>query len=137
VSRPGDDEPRDGQGEISALEWVVAALGLLLVLATVGYLLVDGVRGGGERPRLTVRADSVVAMGPGTFVVAFTARNDGRATAAAVTILGELGEGADVEERRAELDFLPGRSERAGALVFGRDPRAAALRLRVEGWREP
>ena len=140
----GDERDRDGArqearggGRISAAEWAVAAFGLLLVLGAVGYLLASAVRGGDARPRLAVRADSVVALAADAFVVPFTARNDGRETVAEVTVAGELRDGAGTETVRVLLDFLPAESERRGALVFTRDPRARPLRLRVESWREP
>ena len=132
----GGGTPERGGNRISALEWAVAAVGLLLVLGTVAFLLVDAVRGDAP-PRLAARADSVIVRGAAEFVVPFTARNDGGATAAEVTVVGELRDGAGVEAARAQLDYLPGASERRGTLVFTRDPRAGTLRLRVEGWREP
>ena len=121
---------------IPALEWAVAALGLLLVLGTVAFLAMDAARGHDQPPDLVVRADTVMALGGG-WLVRFTAENRGRETAAAVGVVGELRDGAGVESSRATLDYVPGRSTREGGLVFRRDPRRGGLELRVEGWRAP
>ena len=121
---------------ISILEWIVAAIGLLLVLAVVAYLVMQSTREHDGSPMITVRQDSVIALGDGGHLVHFTAENRARTTAAAVAIVGELGDGPDAEARRATLDFLPGRSSKRGAMAFRRDPRGG-VRLRVEGFQEP
>ena len=123
--------------EISPFEWVVAALGLLLVLATVGFVVLDAIRTDAGPPRLTVRADSVVSLGDAGWLVPFTARNDAHVTAAGVTIVGELHDAAGVETSRTELDYVPGRSERQGGLLFRRDPRQGVVRVRAEGYQDP
>jgi uncharacterized protein (TIGR02588 family) len=122
---------------ISALEWLVAGVGLLLVVAAVAFLVVDATRGGDRPPLVRVRADSVVAMGGGGYLVQFTAENRGRETAADVGVVGELRDGAGVETSRARVDYVPGRSERRGGLYFHRDPRRGALRIWADGYQEP
>lgn len=135
------DDPGGGGSapseRISALEWLIAALGLLLVLGTTGYLVADALVAEPSPPRIVVHADSVAALGPSGWLVRFTARNHGRETVGEVGIVGELRVGADTLTARATLDYLPGRSERRGGLLFPADPRLGALRLRAEGFREP
>lgn len=132
------DERRDGGREkISALEWGVAALGLLLVLGALALVVGDSLRAGPEGPVVRVQADSVVALAGGRWRVHFTAHNAGRGTAAELTITGELRDGAGTVTSQATLDYLPGRSRRHGGLFFARDPRAGSLELRAEGYREP
>lgn len=120
----------------SLLEWVVAALGLVLVVTAVWVMLADARR---ERtpPDIVVRADSVHALPGSGFLVRFTAHNRGRETAAEVEIVGELRDAAGTATSRVRLDYLPGESRRGGGLLFARDPRAGALALRAEGYREP
>jgi len=151
VSRPDDparDPARDPERDlvhgagapserISRLEWLVAALGLLFVLGTTGFLVADALVAEPTPPRIVVRADSVAALGPSGWLVRFTARNEGRETVAGLSIVGELRLGADTIEARATLDYLPGRSERGGGLLYPVDPRRGALQLRAEGFREP
>ena len=133
-----DEHGATPRGErISALEWLVAGLGLVLVVAAVAFMVLDAMRGGSAPPQIRVRADSVVAMGSGGYLVQFTAENHGHETAADVAVVGELRDAAGVETSRARVDYLPGRSERRGGLVFRRDPRQAALRLWAEGYQEP
>lgn len=120
----------------SVLEWIVAALGLVLVLASVGVMIADA-RQDRTPPDVVVRPDTVHAFAGGGFLVRFTARNRGRETAAEVSIVGELRDSAGVERSGVIVDYLPGDSERRGGLFFVRDPRAGALRIRAEGYREP
>lgn len=120
----------------SALEWTVAALGLLLVVATIVLLVRDAVGEGDGAVRLEVRIDSIVPR-TGGHAVHFTARNTGRATAAEVTVRGERGDAAGSEESAATLDYVPGRSSRRGTLYFGGPGGGEGVRLRVEGFREP
>jgi uncharacterized protein (TIGR02588 family) len=140
VNRPREAASRPAPGAyqpIPAVEWLVAVLGLLLVVGAVAFLTVDALRGTDRPPIIVVRADTTVALEGGGWLVRFTAENRGRETAAEVGIAGELRDGADTETSRATLDYLPGRSSRRGGLFFRRDPRAATLELRAEGYRAP
>jgi uncharacterized protein (TIGR02588 family) len=130
---PGADRAE----RISGLEWLVAGLGLLLVVAAVVFMVVDATRGGDAPPFIRVRADSVIAVGEGGYLLLFTAENRGRETAADVGVIGELRDATDVEVSRARVDYVPGRSERRGGLFFRRDPRRTAVRLWAEGYQEP
>jgi len=135
-ARGTDGQPEGGE-RISLLEWLVALVGLIFVVGTVAFLVIDATRGEGTLPRLEVRADSVVALGDLGYLVPFTATNRGHATAADVSVVGELRDAAGVETSRARVDYVPGRSEQRGGLLFRRDPRRAALRLWAQGFQEP
>jgi uncharacterized protein (TIGR02588 family) len=118
-------------------EWVAAALGLLLTLGVIGYLVWDGLRERDAPPDLSVIAGAPAQVGQG-FVVPVTVRNDSPATAADVEVLGVLEQGGVViEERRASFAYVPGDGEATGGLVFSRDPRAYRLRLEAEGYADP
>lgn len=122
----------------SALEWMVAAIGLAVVVGAAVYMTVYAARGADGPPLLSVRTVSVVPMGSSSHVVRFEARNDGGATAASVHLSAELRSGNEVvETARATLDYLPRNSRRGGAFVFSRDPGELTLSLRVEGYSEP
>lgn len=124
--------------DISALEWVIAALGLVLVVGTIALTLHDALGSPDAPPSLVVRADSVVALDGAGFLVRFTAENRGERTAADVPITGELRVGADsTESSEATLDYVPGRSRRRGGLYFRSDPRRGTLELRAGGFQDP
>lgn len=127
---------RDARTAVPPSEWAVAALGALLVLATLGYLGYGAVQGAGSPPRLSVRVDSVVAGAARQRMVMFTVRNDGERTAANVVVQGEVGSGEVGERSTATLDYVPARSERGGALLF-LDTTRAIPALRVVGYEEP
>jgi uncharacterized protein (TIGR02588 family) len=126
-----------GAPPITGWEWLVAALGLVLVLTTVTYLLVQAMRGPAVPPDVVVRVDSIAPTSAGGYLVQFRAANAGDETAAGLTVVGELRDASGVETSRTPLDYLPGHSERGGGLFFRRDPRRATVRLWAEGYQEP
>lgn len=123
-----------GSEHTSVLEWCVAALGLVLVLLTVGVMIAD-LRHDRRPPDIVVRIDSVRVLPDGRARVHFTAENRGHETAAEVSVVGEVADGA--ETSRQTIDYLPGQSRRSGALFFTHSAPRPALRLRAEGYREP
>jgi uncharacterized protein (TIGR02588 family) len=72
-------------------------------------------------------------------LVEVRAINERRATASRLKHEGVLvgRDGAAIERSQTTLDYLPGRSERAGGLFFTRDPRDLDLRLRPPGYVRP
>lgn len=142
MKRPGDADAGAGQeadraaGEISKWEWVAGAIGLLLVLASVGYMIRAALESP-TPPRVVVAVDSVSTRG-GTYLVHFTARNEGRTTAAQVTVEGELRTGSGEPVRSSTtLDFVPAASRRSGGLYFREDPRGGQLVVRALGYGDP
>ncbi len=133
-------ERSNGGDLISRWEWLTAAVGLLLLLAAVGYMAREAVTGDDVPPYVVVAADSVTTA-HGVHQVHFTARNEGGRAAAAVTVEGRLsgvtGAAGEAETSEATLDYVPGRSERAGGLFFRGDPRTGRLELRAHGYAEP
>lgn len=116
---------------IPTAEWVVAALGLLLTLALLGFLLRSALNGPRLPPDISVAVDSVVHQGTG-WLAFVTAANAGDATAAEVTLEGAI----DGSSRRSSvvLDYLPPRSSRSAVLLFSSDP-SARLTVRATGFR--
>ena len=118
-------------------EWVVAAAGLLLVLASVGVLAYYAWTGEADHPRPSVQVLSIEQQ-PAGWHVAVRVHNGAQATAAALRLTGQLRQGADVvEERELELQHLPGGSSREGGLFFSRDPRLHRLEWAFESYEEP
>lgn len=118
-------------------EWVSAGIGLLLLAASIGYMLYDARTGEGTPPLPVVEVTGVEPQGQ-RFIVRFQVRNEGRATAAALRVAGELRRGDTlVENSEVEFDYLPGLSSRGAAMLFERDPRTLQLVLSPRSWREP
>ena len=117
-------------------EWMVAGLGAALLLASIGYLLLQA-REEASPPQPQVQ---VLAIEPqaGGFHVQLRVRNAGRQTAAALRLEGELRAGGQVLERsETELDYLPGESTREAGLFFQTDPRSAQFAVQPRGYRQP
>lgn len=130
-----------GRGWASAAaspgEWVVAALGLLIIASTVGFLLYQALARPEVPPAIVLHADEVAEFAGG-YRVGFTARNIGTGTAANVTVEGRLLSGTEtVETSQATLGYVPGSSSERGGLFFTRDPRDHQLELRALGYEEP
>ena len=124
--------PSSRHDPIPALEWISAALGLLVFVALLAVLGLEALlRGGDDVPRLSARVEAVTSV-PGGHVVQFTVSNGSGQTAAAVQVEGKLGE----ETASATLDYVPGRSEAKGGLMFRADP-APGVELAVLGYELP
>lgn len=118
------------------LEWGVAALGVLLVGSTVGFLLFEALTGGDRPPEVVLRVVATEPSGEG-FLVRLEARNLGDEAAAELNVEGSVERGGrTVETSDLTFDFLPPASAREGGLFFSEDPRGA-LSLRALGYREP
>lgn len=123
--------------QTSPLEWVVAGVSTLLVLATVAFLLYDALGSPDLPPRITVEVDSVVAVG-GSYLVEFRAHNAGQETAAGLVVEGAIhGDTGVVERSRVTVDYVPAQGTRKGGLFFTRDPRGGRLEIRPLGYGRP
>jgi uncharacterized protein (TIGR02588 family) len=132
------DQPRPpAPREIPALEWVVAGLGALLVLGTIGYLAAQALWRDATPPDVRLVAEPARALEDG-WLVRFRALNRGGEPAAELLIEGELrGPEGSVETSEATLDYLPPGSQREGGLLFSHDPRRFELALRAKGYARP
>lgn len=123
---------------VPPLEWLSAALGVLLALAIVGALVREGLAGSDHAvPVLAVAPHRIVAAGGG-YVVEVKVANGAPHTAASVQIEGKLtAPGAEPETSNATIDYVPGRSSAKAGLLFAGDPREGELKLRVTGYEVP
>jgi uncharacterized protein (TIGR02588 family) len=134
---PGKAKGRQPRQAVPLVEWIVAAIGVLLVGGAIGYLVYHSMTRGETPPDIRVDAEQVLELAHG-YVVQFRALNEGGSAAAQVTIEGELvGPDGATERGETVLDYLPPRSDRAGALLFDSDPRRGELRLRATGYAKP
>ena len=125
------------ENAIPIWEWIVAAIGFVLVASVIGFLLYEALGGNRLPPDVKLSVDSVVQTRNG-YLARIIAVNEGGTTAAGVVIEGELRKGAEAIERSwTTIDYLPPRSEQRGGLFFTRDPQQFELQLRPFGYVEP
>lgn len=125
-----------GARQESVWEWIVAALGALLVVGTLAFLLYDSVIGTSP-PNITVQVTGVQSSGD-RYLVQFEAINFGGEGASNVTIQGTL-RGAEEQPETANttISYIAAGSKRAGGLYFSRDPNAFDLELVASGYEKP
>ncbi|HVE48512.1 MAG TPA: TIGR02588 family protein [Casimicrobiaceae bacterium] len=118
-------------------EWIVAAIGFVLVIAAIGFLLYRALAGSNSPPMIAVHQQSVIAT-PSGYLVEIRVINSGGMTAAEVLVEGELKNGAEtIETSEATIDYVPARSEKRGGLYFSADPRRHQLQIKAKGYRHP
>jgi len=115
--------------EKNALEWTVFAIGLVLVLATLGYLVRESLVGEGGPPEIVARLGAPRHSESG-YLVPVEVVNIGQSTAedVSVPIFLDLPDGAR-EEAELSIAFLPRDSKRNGWVSFRGDPRRGTLGL--------
>jgi uncharacterized protein (TIGR02588 family) len=111
------------------LEWTVFGVGLVLVLATLGFLIRESLTASGGPPEVVARLGSPRASAGG-FMVPVEVANVGKGTAedVKVTVVLELPR-SEPEEAELDIAFLPRGSRRDGWVTFRSDPAGGTLRL--------
>lgn len=124
--------------QIPLLEWIVAGLGLAMVLGVFAFLMVEVLtRSSSAPPLLRVEPVSLVTAG-GQFVVEVEVSNSSGQTGAGVHIEGSLKQGGEeIETSSATIDYVPGNAQRRAGLNFTRDPRRHQAEFRVIGYQRP
>ena len=121
----------------SPLEWALAAIGALLVGATIAYLLYDALSGSSSPPAIEVTVLDVRPTAGGYFVQ-FEAENVGETTAAGLEVEGTVrAASGPPETSTVTLDYVPAGAKRRGGLFFTRAPSQDALALRALGYSRP
>ena len=119
------------------LEWSVFAVGLALVLFTLGYLVYEGATMGDAPPSIEARLGTPEQR-PHNFIVPVMLLNHGDQTAESVTVEVVLeNEGQEQERGEIVVAFLPRRAWHEGWVAFNRDPRTGRLKARVLGYGKP
>jgi uncharacterized protein (TIGR02588 family) len=130
--RPEEDQPP----KISALEWGVAILSAICVVAIVAILIIEQIKMGEPVPRISIKLEKVEKQKE-HYLVTATAHNDGDKTGSRVECRAELKRGEQtVEQRTARIEFLPPHSKKKIGFYFERDPNSAELTLRPGGYEE-
>lgn len=111
------------------LEWTVFAVGLVLVLGTLGFLVRESLGAAGGTPEVVARLGPPKASAGG-YMVPVEVANLGKGTAedVKVTVVLEPPEG-EPEEAELDIAFLPRDSRRNGWVTFRSDPSRGTLRL--------
>lgn len=119
------------------LEWIIAGLGMALLLLAFGVILNRAVTDGSKPADLSISVESVERSDQG-YRVDFLVKNGGTQTAAAVVIEGELKKGeVSVEKSNATLAYAPANSTRRGGIYFTNDPDLFEIRIRAMGFEKP
>ena len=140
--RPGDsagseDEQVAHEAPPPFWEWVVAGFGLLLLVATLGYLTWHAVSSPLTEPQPVIEVLGVERQQQ-HFLVRIRVYNQGRTTAQALRIVGQLKrQDQVVETSELEVAYLPAESRRDAGLLFRQDPRTLQLELEPRSYQKP
>lgn len=131
-------EPKNRRNQKTpALEWLIAAVGLILVGGTICFLIYQAVTDKNTPPDLAVSADSVVKIENG-YLVKFSMYNKGDDNAADVVVEGKITQnGEDLETSSVTIDYAPSHSKREGGLFFDRNPNDFEFKIRALGYKKP
>ena len=123
--------------KIPVLEWVAAAIGLVLVVGAIGFMFYQALFFESKPPNISITIESVTPNDAG-YLVAFKAANNGDKTAASVAIEGELKNGDEsVEKSSVTIGYVPSYSETSGGLFFSKNPQNFDLKIRATGYEQP
>lgn len=135
--RPGEEQGGPDDQAPSFWEWVLAGVGLLLLVASVGYLLYYQWSSSDAPPDPAIEVIAVHRQ-QGRFLVRVRVTNRSHTTAADLRVTGELRQGdAVVERSETEFPYLAAESSHEGGLFFTHDPRTLRLELGVESYQVP
>jgi uncharacterized protein (TIGR02588 family) len=131
------DRQRAGEGAVPLAEWVAAACGgvvMLATLASLGWLAINE-RDGTVDPAVQVLA---IERQGDRHHVKLRVENQGAAAAEGLRVQAQLRRGeAVVEEAEVEFEHVPAHAHRTAGVFFRNDPRQAKLELSVRSYRQP
>ena len=136
-SEQAESHPRPETEEPPIWEEVMGAVGLILFLLIVGFLVYEAVQPK-TPPEIEVSAGEISTT-PGGWLVEVRAENRGDSPAAGVIVEGSLLDpaGEPVETVEVTLDYLPELSTRLAGIYFAKDPARFRLELRAKGYVNP
>lgn len=117
----------------SLLEWIVAAIGLLVVIFSIGFVSYKAITSEDEPPDLLIKSTSTKKL-PNGYLVEFKVINKGDRTAANVVIEGKLSNG---ETKTIAIDYVASKSEQEGGMFFTDDPQQNDLEIKAVGYENP
>jgi uncharacterized protein (TIGR02588 family) len=136
-SKGNSNQPPETGSDTPLLEWLLAIIGLALVVFSVGFLVYQAVTGDEAPPDVTVEMNTITPTSHG-YLVQFRAINQGETTAKGLIIEGQLTDaGQEIEKSETSLDYIPAGSEREGGLFFTENPDQFEMQLRALGYEQP
>lgn len=131
-----DDKPHHVQGT-SAIEWLAAAVGALLLVGMIGYMTVLGFKETEGTPLITLTAVETIHRGD-SYIVKFEVKNLGDQTASALVVRAVLTQNeSEIETSELTIDYLPSRSVQYGGFFLRHDPKLYHLELIPVGYLDP
>lgn len=134
-----DDQDQNGavDGDTSRGEYLLGALGAVVVLLVLAFLVYQAVAVRGGDPRLEVTVAVAQRVGDG-WVVPVEVVNEGGSTAEQIEVTGVLSRaGSEVEEATMTFAYLAPDSRQSGALLFSEDPTDGRLEIRPAAYTMP
>lgn len=125
----------DRAAEVPLVQWIVAGVALVVVLASFGLIAYEGFGRQQMPASFRVHVDSIAA-GSSAYHVHVRVVNEGGSPAADVEVSAKL-EADAASPAVLRFDYLPAGSEARGVFAFRADPRTAGLQIEVQGYREP
>jgi uncharacterized protein (TIGR02588 family) len=137
MEKEKDEAKNQNRGTTPALEWLAAAIGFLLVVGTIGFLVYDALTEKDTPPQINVEVKEIIQQEKG-FLVKFEVENKGDNHASEVEVEGKLMQGEkEKESSTVGIGYAPSHSKKSGGLYFTENPREYQLKLRVPGYNEP
>ncbi|MGI8409611.1 MAG: hypothetical protein ACR2M8_07010 [Pyrinomonadaceae bacterium] len=134
------DKQEQGPGRqknVPVGEWIVAVVGLILVIGSISLTLYRALTEESTPPVISITVDSILPAENG-FLVRFSVQNTGNQTAADLNIEGVLKNGEEIAETSAmTLTYAPAHSMREGGLFFTKNPNELDLQIRSTGYSVP
>ena len=119
------------------IEWATGIASGILVIVMIGWVAKEAWRQTDAPPDLSTRILKTEATSSG-FRVEFEILNRSMATAAAVTVHGEIARDEQpVEESDVTFDYVPAESKSTGAMLFKTDPTGQQLTIVPTGYTDP
>ncbi|MCZ2813727.1 hypothetical protein O2W15_20040 [Modestobacter sp. VKM Ac-2979] len=131
------DETGTADSDTSRGEYLLGALGAVVVLLVLAFLVHQAVvvRDGG--PQLSVTAAAAQQV-EGGWAVPIEVVNEGGQTAEQVEVTGVLTrDGSEVQQATATFSYLAPDSRQSGALLFSEDPTDGRLEIRPAAYALP
>ena len=140
MRKDNSEKPQENDkqsGKPPALEWLTAAVGLILVAGTIGFLIYQTATEKHAPPDLSVETDSFIKTEKG-YLVKFSVYNKGDENAADVVVEGKIARGGeDLETSSVTIDYSPSHSKREAGLFFTKNPKEFELNIRPLGYKKP
>jgi uncharacterized protein (TIGR02588 family) len=132
-----DQTQRSRNDETPFLEWLFGGVGLMLLLASVVFLVYEGLTNGEEPGPVTTTVVEVINAGD-SHVVTYKIRNGGSQTLSNLHVTARLFDGdREIESATTAIDYLPGRSAQEGGFYFKTDPRGLRVEIQPGGYQKP